>query len=451
MANNREIEMTSGPLLGKLILFALPLAASSILQQLFNSADTAIVGHYVGKSALAAVGSNAPVINLIINVFLGLSLGANVVVANLIGQGRKDRIPRALHTIILVSLVSGIFLIFFGMVVSEKLLVLANTPENVLPLAVVYLKLYFLGMPFIMVYNFASAVLRSKGNTKVPLYALFASGVTNILLNLFFVIVFHMGVEGVGLATFISNAISALLLVFYLMKQTDEFKFDFRKLCIDGNVLWNMIRIGVPAGVQGMVFSFSNTVILSAINSFGEVASAGSAAALNYEYYSYFVVNSFYQTCVSFTSQNFGAGNMSRCRKIFKLCMICSVVGSGILCVLFVSFKKFFAGIYTDDAGALEFALIRLLHVETLEFMTSSYEITAGALRGMGWSLTPAIITLVCTCFFRMGWILVVFKKIPTFEMLMNVYPASWVLTGTLMISFYLVIFRKMSVKKRPD
>lgn len=442
-AGKNSVDMLNGSLLGKILLFSLPFAASSILQQVFNSADVAVVGRFSGSAALAAVGNNAPIINLIINIFVGMSIGANVLIATLIGQGRKDEIKSAVHTVISVAVISGIFLAAIGPVVSKPILEAIGTPAEVLVLAALYLKIYFLGMPAVMVYNFGSAVLRSKGDSSRPLYSLIVSGIINVILNLVFVIVFKMGVAGVAVSTVISNYVSAAMIIIFLLNEEEPLRLDLRRLRINTRQLLKIARIGVPAGIQGMVFCFSNICIQGGINSFGRNAAAGSAAALNFEYFSYFVVSAFTQAATTFTSQNYGARKFSRCKKIYRLSMMCSVIISGAMCFVFVFFRKYVIRVYTVDEAVITFALIRLLHVESMEFLTSSYEITAGALRGMGYSMLPAVLTLAGSCLFRLTWLATVFKKYPSFATIMDVYPISWIITGTAVITSYLVIRRK--------
>lgn len=319
----RKMDMLNGSLADKLLLFAIPLAASSILQQLFNAVDVAVVGHFATNpaEATAAVGCNGPVINLIINLFVGISVGANVVVSNFIGAQDKENANRAVHTAMTLALISGVFLLFLALLISRPMLSAMNTPEAVLPYALQYLRIYALGMPFIMAYNFGAAILRSIGDTKRPLLCLVLSGVINAALNLFLVIVFHLDVAGVAIATVISNVISSVMIWSFLMHEKSEIRLELGRLCLDRRDLSRILRIGVPAGLQSMVFSLSNVIIQSVLNSFGTQAVAGSAVALNYENFSYFVVSSFTQATVTFTSQNYGAGNYERCRKVFRLCI----------------------------------------------------------------------------------------------------------------------------------
>ena len=309
-----SIDMTHGALWNKILIFALPLAASSILQQLFNSVDTAVVGNFASSQALAAVGSNSSLIALMINLFIGISLGSNVIISRYIGQGVHKNIKAAIHTAIVVALAGGIFLLVLGQFIARPVLVLMGTPDDVIDLAVLYLRIYFLGMPFILLYDFCSSILRSTGDSRRPLYALIAAGVINTGLNLILVIAFHLGVSGVAIATVVSNIVSSGILIYILLHEDDPIRLEPKALAISWHELKKILVIGVPAGLQGMVFSIANVCIQSTINSFGSDAVAGSAASLNFEYFSYFVVNAFAQTTVTFTSQNYGAGKYDRCK-----------------------------------------------------------------------------------------------------------------------------------------
>ncbi|WP_443739919.1 MATE family efflux transporter [Treponema sp.] len=441
---NSGVDMLNGPLLKKILLFALPLAASSVLQQFFNSADVAVVGHFAGSEALAAVGSNTPIINLLINIFVGMSVGANVVIGMFLGQKKEEQVSRAVHTVMLLSVVTGIILIFIGWFLTAPLLELIKTPENVIGLASVYLRIYFMGMPFFMFYNFGAAVLRSRGDTNRPLLCLIVSGVVNVLLNLFFVIVLGMGVAGVGIATLIANAVSASMIACFLLGERSSLRLYPSKLSFNVPILLRVIKIGVPAGIQGMIFSFSNVCIQSAINSFGPDAMAGSAAAQNFEFFSYFVINSFNQAAVTFISQNFGAGKMDRCSKVYRLCMISSFVMTGIMSSSFVLGRNIFLRFYTSDESVLVYGAMRLVFIESFGAIPCSYEISASALRGMGYSMLPAVLTMIGSCLLRIVWLLTVFKIFPDFRVLMAVYPFSWLITGIMLITAYIIIRKKL-------
>ena len=435
--------MLNGPLAGPIILFALPLALSSMLQQLFNAADTAVVGRFASSQAMAAVGSNSSVINLVVALFVGLSVGTNVVIASLIGRGRKEEIPTAVHTAVVVALISGVLLLFVGIGIARPMLTLMNTPEDVLDLAVLYLRIYFLGMPFIMLYNFGAAILRSKGDSTRPVYALICGGVLNVLLNLLLVIVFHLHVIGVASATVTSNVVSSFLVMWFLLHEEDEFRLNPKKLQIHRGYFMQMIRIGLPAGLQGVVFSLSNTVIQSGVNSFGSSASAGSAAALNFEIIAYYIVNSFNQATVTFTSQNYAAGKYDRVKKVFRLAILFTVIGAGTLDFLFIAGRHFTLSLFTTDPEVFKYAVIRFTHILAFQWMVSSYEISGSAMRGMGYSMTPTVITIFGTCVFRIFWVLTLFPRHRDFGFLLYVYPASWLITGSLVLLAYFLVCRK--------
>ena len=440
----KQMDMIHGSMFYKILFFALPLAASSILQQLFNSADVAVVGRFAGSAALAAVGGNSPVINLLINMFVGLSIGANVIIANFIGQGREDKVKEAVHTVMSVALISGVSLLVIGIIIAKPILLMINTPSEVINLAVLYLSIYFLGMPFVMVYNFGAAILRSTGETRKPLYCLIISGIINILLNLLLVIVFHLSVAGVAIATVIADGVSAFLVVYFLSHSDDAIRLNIRELSLNKEIVVKVIKIGAPAGLQGVVFSLSNVFIQSAINGFGTHAMAGSSAGLNYEYFTYYMINAFNQTAVTFTSQNYGAKDLERCKRAFRISLVTGMALTLVMSFIFVGATDFFAGIYTNDPVAIKYAIIRMKHVTLLECLTGVYEISGGALRGMGHSLLPALLTVIGSCGFRVVWLYTVFKVVPTFTMLMNVYPVTWVITGTMVMTSYLIIRKRI-------
>lgn len=436
--------MLHGGLAGKLILFAIPLAFSSILQQLFNSADVAVVGRFAGSAALAAVGSCVALVGIFVNLIVGLAVGPNAVLANLIGQGQRDRISRMVHTILTFGMILGVVLMGLGFLTARTVLEASGTPESVINEALLYIRIYFIGIPFMTIYNFGAAILRSYGDTKRPMYYLVLSGTVNVILNLVFVICFGLGVEGVAISTTISNMLSTALVLVHLHGKEDEFQFRFHKMHIEWKDLKRVLMIGIPAGIQGAIFSVSNVFIQSGINSFGEDAIAGSSLALNFEYFTYDIANAFAQAAVTFTSQNFGAGNLKRCKKIFWLCMLFGMGFTEILSIVFMIWDDFFVSIYTISDAVAVYGLIRMHHVCSLEGLTATYEVESAALRGMGKSLEPSIITILGTVVFRMIWLVTIFKWIPTYDMLMNVYIASWVFTGGLIFIIYVLYMRKL-------
>ena len=440
---SNHIDMLSGSLLDKICLFALPLAASSILQQLFNAADVAVVGRFASSQALAAVGSTSSTINLLINLFVGLSVGANVVIAQFIGRAKPKRVHEAVHTVVSIALASGAFLLVLGQFVARPILTMMNTPPDVLEMAVKYLRLYFLGMPFIMLYNFGSAILRSKGDSKRPLYCLFLGGIINVLLNLLLVIVFRMSVAGVAIATVVSNLISSSLIISFLIREEEPFRLNLKELSAKKEYIFRVVKIGAPAGLQGMVFSFSNVCIQSAINSFGSEAIAGSAAANNFEAFAFFTVSAFTQACVTFTSQNYGAQQFDRCRRVFRISLICGIISNMVMVGLFILFRVPLLSIYSTNQQVIAYGLTRMLHALPFDWIMCGYEVSAGALRGMGRSMTPAIITIFGTCVFRLMWVFTVFEHWRSFTVLISVYPASWTITALFMITVYLLVRRK--------
>lgn len=440
----KEMDMLNGGLAGKLILFAIPLAFSGILQQLFNSADVAVVGRFAGSAALAAVGSCVALVGIFVNLIVGLAVGPNAALANLIGQGQRNRISGMVHTILTFGMILGVVLMGLGFLTARTVLEASGTPESVINEALLYIRIYFIGIPFMTIYNFGAAILRSYGDTKRPMYYLVLSGTVNVILNLVFVICFGLGVEGVAISTTISNMLSTALVLVHLHGKEDEFQFRFHKMHIEWKDLKRVLMIGIPAGIQGAIFSVSNVFIQSGINSFGEDAIAGSSLALNFEYFTYDIANAFAQAAVTFTSQNFGAGNLKRCKKIFWLCMLFGMGFTEILSIVFMVWDDFFVSIYTISDAVAVYGLIRMHHVCSLEGMTATYEVESAALRGMGKSLEPSIITILGTVVFRMIWLVTIFKWIPTYDMLMNVYIASWVFTGGLIFIVYVLYMRKL-------
>ena len=440
----KEMDMLHGGLAGKLILFAIPLAFSSILQQLFNSADVAVVGRFAGSAALAAVGSCVALVGIFVNLIVGLSVGPNAALANLIGQGQRERISGMVHTILTFGIALGVVLMGLGFLTARTVLEASGTPESVINEALLYIRIYFIGVPFMTIYNFGAAILRSYGDTKRPMCYLIISGTVNVVLNLVFVIGFDLGVEGVAISTSVSNMLSTAMVLTHLYRKEDEFQFRFHKMCVIWKDLKRILMIGIPAGIQGAIFAVSNVFIQSGINTFGEDAIAGSSLALNFEYFTYDIGSAFAQAAVTFTSQNFGAGNLKRCRKIFWLCLIFGVGFTEILSIIFMIWDDFFVSIYTISDAVAVYGLIRMHHVCSMEGLTATYEVESAALRGMGKSLEPSIITILGTVVFRMIWMATVFKWIPTYEMLMNVYISSWVFTGGLIFIVYVMHMRKL-------
>lgn len=444
MRKHKEMDMLNGGIAGKLIMFAIPLAFSSILQQLFNSADVAVVGRFAGDKALAAVGSCVALVGIFVNLNVGLAVGPNAVLATVIGQNKRKRINPMIHTIITFGIIIGILLMIAGMLLARIVLEASGTPASVIDEALVYIRIYFLSIPFMVTYNFGSAILRSYGDTKRPMYYLMITGVVNIILNLILVICFSLGVAGVAIATLIANILSASLVLVHLYRRDDEFQFRFSKMRIEANDLKKILIIGIPAGIQGAIFSVSNVFIQSGVNSFGESAIAGSSLELNFEYFSYDIAVAFAQAAVTFTSQNFGAGNLKRCKKIFWECMLFGMGFTEILSIIFLIWDKFFIGIYTTSKVVAMYGILKLHRVCAWEGLTATYEVESAALRGMGKALEPSVVTVLGTVVFRMIWLVTIFRMVPTYEMLMDVYVASWIFTGGILFVIYMMHMRKI-------
>lgn len=448
--NKYEMDMCSGALLPKILLYSLPLMLSGILQLLFNAADVVVVGRFAGNDALAAVGSTSALINLLVNVFIGLSVGANVMVARFFGAGQKKELEEMVHTAILTSLVSGVILIFVGLGLSRPALTLMDTPENVIDQAVLYIRIYFVGMPAMMLYNFGSAILRAVGDTRRPLYFLLAAGVINVILNLIFVISLGMGVAGVALATIISQTISASLVLVCLMRTESDYRVSLKKLRIVRDKMLKMIQIGLPAGLQGALFSISNVLIQSSVNSFGSVAMAGNTAAQNLEGFVYTAMNSLHQTCISFTGQNYGARQYRRMGKILLICQGCVIavgviMGNGVYLTGDTLLK-----LYSPDAEVIAYGKLRLLYICTTYALCGMMDVMVGSLRGMGYSIMPMLVSLTGACLFRVVWIMTVFKAYHSLEVLYVSYPISWALTFAVHLLCFLIVYRRITSVESP-
>ncbi len=443
-----EIDMLHGPLFMKMIMFTLPLAASSILQQLFNSVDVAVMGRFASSQALAAVGSNAPVISLLINLFMGVSMGANVIISNHIGQNDRRSIRDAISTVGLVAIVSGLLMMVVGILVARPILTMMDTPADVLDMAVTYLRIFFLGIPFFMIFDFGSAILRSMGDTRRPLYILVAAGIVNTFLNLVFVIIFHMGVAGVAIATSIANAVSAALIIYLLLHEKEPYRLRPKKFYIEWKELKRMLQIGVPAGLQGMVFSVSNVLLQASINGYGSDAIAGSAAAVNFEYYCYFIIGAFNGAAISFTGQNYGAGLNHRVKRIFAICLFMGFVGCAALNWFFIWQEDFFLRLFTDSPAVIAFGKTRMHIALAWQSIAAFYEISGSVLRGMGKSIEPTLITVFGTCLLRIVWIYTIMPGWRGFDHLITVYPVSWAITAVMMLGLYFWQTRHLLTEK---
>lgn len=439
-----NIDILHGTIWNKLPRFALPLAATAILGQLFNVSDLAIVGNFTGElktASVAAVGANSSIISLLVNLFVGISLGANVVIANAIGRNDRNAVKKAVHTSVIIALIGGILVTIVGELIAARLLSSLNVPDDVYPLALTYLRIYLLGLPVILLYNFEAAIFRSIGDTKTPLVTLTVSGVLNVLLNLFFVIVLKMNVDGVAIATVISNAVSSVIL-YYKLTQTDSYiQIETKCLTIDRQSFKSILKIGLPAGIQSAVFAAANIVVQSAINDLGTVVLAASSAAFNLEILAYYVLNSFSQACTTFVGQNYGAGQISRCRKTLLLCLLEDAIATAAAIALVLVSGRFLLSIFNNDPEVIEIGYLRLVIIFSAYTFSMLYEIMSGYMRGFGLSLVPAILTTIGVCAVRVIWIFAVFPKFPTFKTIMTVYPISLGITAVFMFCA-LMIYR---------
>lgn len=440
-----EMDMTTGPLLPKILVFSGPLILTGILQLLYNAADVVVVGRFAGATSLAAVGSTGSLINLIINVFMGLSVGTSVMVARYYGANDVRMVQDTVHTSILVALISGIVVGIFGFVMAKPILRLMESPEDVIDLATLYVKIYFIGMPFNLLYNFGAGILRAIGDTKRPLYYLTISGAVNVVLNLILVIVFHMGVAGVAIATVVSQAISMILVLLCLIRSEGVVHLDLKKLRIRKATLLGIVQVGLPAGLQGSLFSISNVLIQSSVNSFLSTAMAGNAAASNLEGFVYTAMNSIYQADLTFASQNYGAGKKDRVKKVLWNCLgTVTAIGLG-LGMLFLAFDRMLLSIYNQDPAVIEYGVLRMRIILPTYFICGLMDVMVGQLRGIGYSIMPMIVSLTGACLFRIVWIMTIFSmpQFHTLQMLYISYPVSWLLTFSIHMICYLTIARK--------
>ena len=451
MKRSYEIDMCNGPLLPKILRFALPLMCSGVLQLLFNAADIIVVGHFAGNTALAAVGSTTALINLLVNLFIGLSVGANVLVARGYGAGDTAGVHRAVHTAMLAAAVSGVAMIAVGIGLARPLLELMGTPPEVIDQSTLYMRIYFAGMPALLLYNFGAAILRAVGDTRRPLYFLMAAGVVNVLLNLLFVIRFGMGVAGVALATVISECVSTTLILLCLSQSHSMCQLSVRELRIYPDQLRAILRVGLPAGIQSVVFNVSNVLIQSSINSFGYVVMAGNTASSNIEGFVYTSMNAVYQTSLSFTSQNMGAGQCKRVDRVLLECLVLvSVVGLVLGNGAYLLGQQLL-GIYSPDPEVITYGLHRMAVVATLYFLCGIMEVLSGSIRGLGYSILPMIVSLTGACLLRVVWLMTIFQVYHTQFALYLSYPVSWVLTaGTHLVCYLLVRKRAFARVSQP-
>lgn len=440
----RTMDMTEGKLLFKVLFFSLPIMLSGILQLLFNAADTIVVGRFAGNEALAAVGSVGSLNNMIISLFVGLSIGVNVLVARFTGAREDSKVADTVHTAVLLSLIGGAALAVIGVLAARPLLTLMGSPDDVIDLAVLYVRILFIGMPVQMLYNFCAAVLRAVGDTKRPLYFLTIAGVINVVLNLLFVIAFHMSVAGVALATIISQAVSAVLVTRSLMLMDGPTRLHIRRLRMDGQTLRLIVQIGLPAGIQSCMFSLSNVVIQSSVNSFGSIVIAGNAAAANVGNFVYQGMNTFQQAVTCFAGQNMGARKPRRVLSSLYVCLFWAFVFGIVLGPLACVFGETLLGLYSTDPAVIKTGLDRMLLVCGPYFLCGVMDVMTGVLRGVGYSLLPMIVSLMGACVFRIFWVMTVFAAVPTMNCLMFSYPVSWALTFGVLVVIFAALWTKL-------
>lgn len=444
-----RMDMTEGPLTTKIIKFTIPVMLSGILQLLFNTADVIVVGRFTGKTALAAVGSTGSLINLLVSLFMGLSIGTNVLVARY--QGAKDdkSVSETVHTSIALGIVGGLILLIVGVVATRPLLEMMATPEDVIDQSTLYMRILFFGMPLNLILNFGAAILRAIGDTKRPLYYLTVAGVINLFLNIFLVTVFSLGVAGVAIATVISEGVSCVLILLCLKHETGAIRLYFNRIKINPSKCVDIMKIGLPAGLQGCIFSISNVLIQSSVNSFGSTVMAGNTAASNIEGFVYVSMNSLHQTCISFTSQNFGAGKFKRIKMVLINCLVIVAIAGLVLGNSAYFFGKFLLSAYNNEAEVISYGLIRLSIISTMYFLCGLMDVMVGAMRGIGYSILPMIVSLVGACGLRIVWIYTVFVKFRTLDILFISYPVTWTITFLSHLVCYYIVTRKYKDKFR--
>lgn len=448
MKDKSSIDMTHGPLLGKILLFSIPLMASNVLQMLFNAVDIAVVGQFAGYTSLAAVGSTSSIIALFVNSFVMLSVGVNVVIARYLGlTGHAHEVSRTLHTALNVAAFGGLLVSLLSIAASDWMLEAVHSPEDVRPLAVLYLRIYFIGTLFTLVYNFGAAALRAKGDTQRPLIFLTLSGVINVALDLFFVIVLKMAVAGAALATVISQGVSAALILLCLARSQDEIHFDRKKLCMDTDRLREMAYIGIPACIQSALFSLSNIVIQSAINAYSSIIIAGFSAAFNIESFLYLTMNAFHQACQTFTSQNFGARDYSRIVRTVRICLLCTLAVGLLQSVLCVLLSHPLVGLYSNDPAVIQAGVDRLCMIAPFYTLFGLSDILVAGIRGCGVSITPAVINLLGICVFRLIWVAALDTSVVDVSLVYLSYPTSWTLLLSALILCWLIVRRKVRHK----
>lgn len=440
-----EIDMTTGPILRKMLIFAIPVVFSGLLQFFFNAADVMVVGRFAGDEALAAVGVSASPTQLIVNILIGMGTGVNVVVARAFGEGREKEISQAVHTSVLLSIIGGICVGIVGITFSKKLLLAMGTDKEVLPLAKAYLDIIFMGTPIMAIYNFGAAILRARGDTKRPLVYLAFAGAINVALNLYFVIALSLGVKGVAMSTVISQILSAYLVIRCLRREQGAFKLELKKLALTRTKVKPILMIGIPTGIQGMLFSVSNMAVQSSINTFGKIFMAGSSAASSIEAFTYISMDGFSQSAVSFTSQNIGAGKNERVPQILKISTICTTVTGLVMGLASFFLGRRLLGIYTVNPSVIDAGMVRLLYISAPYFICGVMTVVASVIRGMGYSVIPTITTLVGVCGFRIAWLWTV-ARLPqtrTIAWVYSAYPVTWLITALALYMYFRHVYSK--------
>lgn len=444
MKSRYSIDMTCGPFLKKIILFSVPLILTGVLQLAYNTADVVVVGRFVGKEALAAVGSTGSLVNLFLNVFLGLSMGSGVMVARHIGENDDKKVSDSVHTAMLLGLFCGVFIGIMGFFFSGEMLKLMNVPDDVLELATLYLKVYFMGSPGLLVYNFGASIIRATGDTKRPLYILTLSGLVNVILNLVLIIVFKFGVEGVAIATIVSQYLSAVMIIGYLLRIDNACRLRIKSIRINKNELKDILRLGLPAGIQSALFSISNVIIQSSVNSFGSVAMAGIAAGSNYDSYIFTGTNAIAQTAMTFTSQNIGARKIENIGKVFRYCLLFALSIGVVFGIVGYILDEQIVSFFSDDRGVIEIGADRMRLVMPFYFFCSLMDVAASQIRGMGKSVEPMLVSLIGACGIRIFW---VFFILPLDRTLVNLYwsyPVSWAVTFFAQFIMYFILKKKI-------
>ena len=440
----KKMDIVNGPIIQNIIFFAIPIFLTSSLQQLFNAADIIVCGKFVGSVALAAVGANTQIINLFINSFTGLAIGANVMIANYIGAGKTQKIHNVVHTSMTFAYVFGVILMIIGLFLSRNVLVFLGTPDEILRPATTYLQIIFMAIPFMVIYNFGAAILRSIGDTKRPLIILTATGILNVILNVIFVVAFGLGVTGVAIATAISNVVNAIVVTYLLIKENSEIKYNIKEWIIVPDSLFKIMRIGIPSAISGMVFSTSNLCVQSAINSLGTKTIAANTAALNVESFTYYITTSFSQACLTILSQNYGAEKYDRCKKIVNSCILIAMLFVGIIILIIKLFTNQFLSIFTNDEEVIKIAITRLSIVTALSFIQPIYEIYGSALRVLRHPYIQTVAVIFGIIIFRMLWVFTVFPIYPSYVTICAVYPISWSILIVFMFVAYMIIGKKM-------